>query len=125
MRAFHLLLLSLFLAGPVLAQGIETRPGAVVLFGNSGNCSQPATINFTKVQKATPEYRTIRSEGVRKGSARHDLLTSQMNARIERAVAAAADGEGRDCVVRKGDIKDKKGLSVVDLTQAVIGELDS
>ena len=115
----------LLLASVGLAQGIQTKRTAVVLYGSTANCSQPAKIDHKSVQKATPEWKTIRSEGVRKGSARYDLLISGMNRRIKSAVANAAEADNRDCVVRKGDITNANGLTVADLTQAVIAELDS
>lgn len=125
LRITTLLLAGIVCAGSAAAQGITTRAGAVVLFGSTGNCSQPSTIRYQRVQRATPEYKTIRSEGVGKGSARHDLLTAQMNKRIKRAVAAAAQAASRDCVVRKGDVQNADGLTVTDLTAAVIGQLGS
>ena len=115
----------LFLATFGAAQGIKTKRSAVVLFGSETNCSQPSTVDHKKVQKATAEWKTIKSDGVRKGSARYDLLISEMNGRIKKAVRKAATAESRDCVVRKGDIKDKSGLTVTDLTEATIDELDA
>jgi hypothetical protein len=114
----------LLLATAGVAQ-IKTKHSCVVLFGSTANCSQPATIHYKKVQKATEEWKTIRSKGVRKGSARYDLLITRMNKRIKAACAAAAKAESRDVVVRKGDIKHADGLTVTDLTDAVIAELDS
>ena len=46
-----------------------------------------------------------------------------MNRRIKRAPSSAADSEGRDCVVRRGDVKNSNGLVVTDLTSEVIAEL--
>ena len=119
------LLAVLLLTSCALAQGIKTKRGAVVLYGSVASCSQPATINYKKVQRATPEWKEIKSDGVRKGTARYDLLISAMNTRIKSAVQSAAQSESRDCVVRKGDIKDKGGLDVADLTDAVITEVES
>lgn len=115
----------LMVAIPASAQGVTTKRNAVVLYGSPATCSQPATINHQKVKKATPEWQTIRSEGVRKGSARYELLVSAMSARIKRACKSAAESAGRDCVVRQGDIKDARGLTVKDLTAAVINVLES
>lgn len=109
----------------LVAQGVTTTRNALVLCGSTATCSQPATIDYKKVKKATPEWRTIRSEGVRKGSARYDLLTSAMSSRIKRAAKSAAEANGRDCVVRSGDIQDSRGLAVKDLTAAVISALES
>ena len=115
--------LSLLLASSGFAQGISIKRTAVVLYGATANCSQPATINWTKVRKATPEWRRIHADGVRKGSGRYDLLISEMNHRIKRAASSAADTQGRDCVVRSGDVKNSNGLEVADLTSEVIAEL--
>lgn len=116
---------TLLLTSVSLAQGIQTRRDATVLYGSAANCTCPATIDHKRVQKATPEWKTIRSERVRKGSARHDLLVSAMNTRIKKATTDAAEKEGCDCVVRKGDIKNANGLKVQDLTSKVIEEMGS
>jgi Skp family chaperone for outer membrane proteins len=48
-----------------------------------------------------------------------------MNQRIKRLAQQVAQSSGRDCVVRKGDIGDAKGMEVTDLTDDVIGKIDS
>jgi hypothetical protein len=112
-------------AAPIAAQGVEVRSGAVVLYGSTSNCTAPSTIDYDRVKKATPEWKTIKSEGVTKGSARFELLVSEMNQRIKRLAQQVAQSSGRDCVVRKGDIGDAKGMEVTDLTDDVIGKIDS
>ena len=124
-RTATLLLAVLATAASTFAQGIEVKRRAMVLFGSTRSCSRPATIDYKRAQKATPEYRTIRSEGVRKGTARYDLLAAEMTRRINAAVARVAEADNCDCVVRKGDIKDRKGLKVQDLTSDVVDELES
>jgi len=116
------LLAGLLLVGAGIAQ-IKTKRGCVVLFGSTANCSQPSTLNYRKVQGATPEWKTIKSDGVKKGSARYALLISEMNSRIKTACATVAQTESRDCVVRQGDISNAGGLTVTDLTSDVIAEL--
>ena len=78
-----------------------------------------------KLEKKTPEYKTMKSEGVRKGSARYEILVAKMHKRIKRATKAAAEEAGCDCVLRSGDIKDDNGLAVSDLTEEVIEQLES
>ena len=112
-------------ANPIQAQGVVVKKGARVMHGSASNTSHPATIDLKKVEKETPEYKTIKSDGVRKGSARYEILVAKMNKRIKKACKAAAEAEGSDCVVRKGDIKDRRGLSVTDITEDVIDELES
>lgn len=107
------------------AQGIEVKTTAQVLYGSAANTSKPASIQYDKVRKATPEYKTIRSEGVAKGSARYDLLISEMNQRIKSAAERAAQAAGHDCVVCTKDITDAKGVSVTDLTDKVIELLET
>ena len=119
------LVAALLLAVVASAQGVTLRSNSVVFYGSPTTCSQPATIDYKKVRTATPEWQTIRSKGVRKGSARYALLISAMNSRLKRACQSVAEGAGRDCVVRKGDIKDSRGLSVRDLTKGVMSALSS
>lgn len=111
--------------GSLAAQGIETRSGAVVLYGNTARCSQPSQIDYRAVRTKTPEWKTIRADGVTEGSARYTLLVSEMNKRIARVCREVAEERGRDCVVRDGDVADAKGLSVVDLTAEVSKKLES
>ena len=123
-----LLLAALFGAlavSAVSAQGVELKASGSVYFGSASTCSQPATIRFTTVRDATPEWKTIRSEGVRRGTARYTLLVSEMSARIQRACRKIAEDDGRDCVVGHRDIKNNNGLEVKDITADVVGELES
>ena len=115
----------LLIATPVVAQGVEVKRAAVVLYGSATNTSQPATIDMRKVEKETPEYETIKSEGVEKGSARYEILMAKMRKRIRDAAKAAAEDASCDCVIRAGDIVDDHGLSPADLTKEVIEQLES
>lgn len=118
------LFLALALVSPSLSAQIEASSDSV-LHGSASNCSQPATIDYQKVAKRTPEHGTIRSEGVRKDSARYSLLMAQMKKRIKAACAKVAKENGYDCVVREGDVKDAKGKAVKDLTDDVVDALES
>lgn len=113
----------LLFASVGFGQGISIKRSGVVFYGATANCSQPASIHWNKVRGATLEWKTIHADGVRRGSGRYDLLISDMNGRIKRAAAAAADAADRDCVVRHGDVKNSNGLKVADLTNKVIAEL--
>lgn len=117
-------ILFLLAAAQTLAQ-VELKQDAVVYYGSASNTSAPATIDESKVREATPEWQTIQAEGVRRGSARYILLVAEMDKRIRSAVLRAALDGNRDCVVRKGDIANKFGKSVVDLTAAVLDALGS
>jgi hypothetical protein len=113
------------LAASAWAQGIETKSGAQILFGSAANCSKPATIDVDKVRKATPEWRTIKADGVPRSSARYDLLVAEMNQRIQSACKDVAQGGGHDCVLSKCDLADAKGLKVTDITDEVVRKLES
>jgi Skp family chaperone for outer membrane proteins len=117
--------LGIALAAVAAAQGIETKSGAQILFGSSANCSKAATIDFDKVRKATPEWKTIKSEAVPGNSARYDLLIMEMNKRIKDACKEVAQGGGHDCVLAKGDLADAKGQKVADITDEVVRKLES
>ena len=107
------------------AQGLELKSDADVLFGNADNCTRPAQIVYKKVRDKTPEWKTIRAEGVDAGSARYDILVERMEARIKRVVKALAKAEGCDCVVRKKDVVDTRGLDVIDITDDAVKKLES
>ena len=113
----------LVLAAFALGQGVDVKPGAHVLFGSHAATSRPASIDFKRVSRATPEWKTIRAESVQQGSGRYDLLIAEMNKRIRRAVIQVAEAEKRDCVIRRRDIKDARGLTVQNVTKAVIRQL--
>ena len=125
MTSAFALALAFACAVPATAQGVETKSDAVVYFGNASTCTKPATIDFKKVRKQTPEWKTIRSEGVRKGSARYSLLISDMTKRIKKLCKKVAQDEGNDCVLKDGSISDAKGLDVDDLTKNVVKLLES
>lgn len=124
-KAFLSVAVALLAATAVTAQGIELKSSAKIYFGTASTCTQPATIDVEKVRDATPEWKTIRSEGVRKGTARYSLLMSEMASRIERACRKVAEDDGRDCVVGEGGIKQDNGLEVKDITSAVVEMLES
>jgi hypothetical protein len=121
------LLASLLFAGllhsPLQAQ-VELKHGAVVYFGSETNTSAPAAIDEDKVREATPEWQTIKAEGVRKGSARYKILIAEMDKRIREVVREVATDEGKDLVVRDGDVSDAKGKDVGDLTGKVVEKLE-
>ena len=119
------LCLALAFAATAGAQGIVTKRSAAVLFGSAAQCSQPASIDLERVRKRTPEWKTIRAEGVRKDSARYNLLMSEMSQRIQRACKKVGEENARDCIVDRDDIVDDRGLEVVDLTDEVVDALES
>jgi len=109
-------------AAQAMAQ-VDLKQDAVVYFGSASNTSAPATIDETKVRKATPEWQKIQAEGVRRGSARYILLMGEMDNRIRSAALKVAGSTGKDLIVRKGDISDAKGKTVVDVTAKIIRDL--
>ena len=116
------LLVAVVSVGQALAQ-VDLKQDAVVYFGSASNTSAPAQIDETKVRKATPEWQKIQAEGVRRGSARYILLMSEMDNRIRSAAQTVAGATGKDLIVRKGDITDAQGKTVVDVTSKIIREL--
>ena len=103
--------------------GVDIRGDAKVFYGSSASTTQPATLDYGKVKKKTPEWKKIQSEGVRPGSARYQLLIADMHARLRRICKKVAPAEGCDFVVDEDGLDDANGLPVSDLTDAVIDEL--
>lgn len=102
---------------------VTLKRGAVVYHGSASNTTAPATVDETKVRDATREWQKIQSEGIDPDSAQGKQLIAQMNTRIRDAAKSAATAESRDLVARSGDISDKKGREVVDLTEKVVAQL--
>ena len=107
------------------AQGVELEKSSMVLCGSSSNCTRPATIDYETVRNATPEWQTIRSDGVRQGSARYALLMARVGQRLASVANAVAGDQGHDLVVRAGDIAGDRGQTVVDITDLILEELGS
>ena len=124
-RTARLLQSALFLLAmkaSLLAQ-VDLKDTAVVYFGSAANTTAPASLDETKVREATAEWQTIKSEGVRAGSARYLLLVGEMDKRIRDAVKSVAGEAGKDLVVRANDIENQRGREVVDITDKVVGKL--
>lgn len=118
--AFFAIVSLLSCAVPAAAQGVVLKNKAVVLFGESSNCSKPATIDIEKVAEKTPEYKEMKAQGLAEDSSRYKLLASAMLKRIKEACKAVAEDQGNDLVVRFGDVSNAKGLSESDLTTKVV-----
>jgi hypothetical protein len=123
-RLFLALLFLGLMVGGLSAQ-VTLERNAFVYHGSAANATAPATIDDDKVRAATVEWQTIRSEGIDERSARGRQLAAKMNKRIRAAVRAVASSQGRDLVVREQDIADDQGREVVDLTDAVVREIEA
>ncbi|MEO0478646.1 MAG: hypothetical protein AAF196_04120 [Planctomycetota bacterium] len=123
--AIQSLVAVLLLCAGLTAQGIEVKQDGVVLSGSPANCTQPATIRYDDARRVTPEWKTIRREGVRKGSARYSLLISEMNKRIKRLCREIGGDLGKDCIVREGDVDNDNGLTVADVTDDLVQAIES
>jgi Skp family chaperone for outer membrane proteins len=119
---FRSALVGLVLVAPLASQ-VTLKRGAVVFHGSASNTSAPATIEEVRVREATREWHKIQAEGIDPDSAQGKQLIAQMNAKIREAVKAVATAESRDLVARKGDIADRQGRDVIDLTDRVIAQL--
>jgi Skp family chaperone for outer membrane proteins len=119
------LLVSLVIAnlGGSLQAQVDLKSDAVVYFGSASNTTAPASIDEDKVREATPEWQTIKAEGVRKGSARYKILMAEADKRIREAVRDVASTNSKDLVVRSGDVSDAKGKDVIDITNEVVEKL--
>lgn len=120
--AFLLSLAVAILPGSLPAQ-VDLKSDAVVYFGNASNTTAPASVDEDRVREATPEWQTIRAEGVRKGSARYKILMAEADKRIREAVRDVALNRSKDLVVRAGDVTDAKGKDVADITNDVVERL--
>jgi hypothetical protein len=103
--------------------GVDLARTADVFCGSSFNCSRPAVFDYDRVRESTPEWKTIMAAHVQPGSARYELLNRTMHERLRERIRKVAAARKCDLVVRAGDIKDARGLEVVDLTADLTAEL--
>ena len=113
---------SAIVAGSATAQ-VSLNSGAVVYFGSASNTTAPATIDAVTVRDATPEWREIQTQGIRRGSARYKLLMTALDERIRTAVRRTSRIGKCDFVTRSGDIRDPQGKVVKNVTSLVIRHL--
>ena len=113
----------LTLSFQIFGQGIEVKTPNSVICGAPSISTRPGIIDYNKVEKSTKEYKTIKEEGVKKGSARYAILQSKMKTRIKLATQFVAQDENVDCVVRKGEVR-KSSYELKDLTDKVIEYLE-
>jgi hypothetical protein len=117
------ILATLLFAAFATAQGVELKTDAKVFYGSASATSQPASIDYDEVKKETPEWKTIQKDGVRPDSARYAILIAAMDKRLKTACEQVAKNEGRDFVCDEDGIENDNGLSVKDISKAVIKAL--
>ena len=129
-----ILLAGLLLALPVAAtaDAFEATPVATPVNGSdwvidsadhvSGvnsaqQISNPAKISYDSLMDDTSEMKELKKKGIKKDSARGQVLVSNAKDRVRRAAKAVMEAKGHCSVWKK--IKSKSKVQVTDLTEAV------
>lgn len=79
--------------------------------------TNPAKISYDSLMDDTSEMKELKKKGIKKDSARGQVLVSSAKDRVRRAAKAAMVAKGHCSVWKK--IKSKRGVKVVDLTEEV------
>ncbi len=72
-----------------------------IYVGNPANFEIPASVNYEKVVKATPEFKELRKMKIDKGSAQYWILVSRASEHAVRAIKNVAGDGGYDLVGEK------------------------
>jgi Skp family chaperone for outer membrane proteins len=83
---------------------------------------KPALVDAKTVFAATPEYKKIKSDSIKKESAEYRLLISGASSRFKNAVKRVMSLGGYDLVAETGAIT-VAGRSLPDVTQEVVDNL--
>ncbi|MBC8369127.1 MAG: hypothetical protein H8E25_03945 [Planctomycetes bacterium] len=98
----------------------KVRYGNANTFDPAGT-KKIATVRSTDIYDATPAGKTIKKEGIKKGSARYNKLIRQATATFKTALKKVANSSGYVLIVEQGGIS---GYSnVTDATAAVISAI--
>lgn len=110
----------LLLFGSVSLDTSMVRYGDVSKFEKTGTVSV-GTVRSTDVYDAIPAYKTIKKEGLEKGSARYSMLIGQATTAYKAALKKVAQDKKYALIVEEGGIS---GYSnVTDATAEIIKEV--
>jgi hypothetical protein len=98
----------------------KVRHGNASSFDPAGT-AKVATVRSTEVYNATPAGKTIKKEGVEKGSARYNKLIRQATSTYKAALKKVANGSNYVLIVEAGGISGY--TNVTDATAAIISAI--
>ena len=83
---------------------------------------KPALVDSKRIFDATPEYKRIADENIKKGTAEHKLLVTAASRRFKNAIRRVISLNGYDLVAETGAVT-VAGKTLPDITKEVIDNL--
>ncbi len=109
-------------AGPLSANWVISQADHVSGVSNALQITNPAKVSYDSLMKDTSEMKELKKKGIKKNSARGQVMVSAAKDRVRRAAKAVMTAKGYCSVWKK--ITCKTGATVPDITEAVRKKLN-
>lgn len=96
-----------------------------IFWGSAESFSKAARVDYEKVIKATPEFKTMKDDRVERGSGKYWILMSQASDRVVKALAHVGEETDYDLICASGYLKGlDPPVASDDLTEKVIEAME-
>ena len=96
-----------------------------IYWGNGDSFSKAGKVDYEKLIKATPEFKTMKDDKVERGSGKYWILMSQASDRVVKAVAHVGEKSDYDLICAKGYLGSlDPPVECDDLTDKVIEAME-
>lgn len=96
-----------------------------IYWGNGENFSKPASVDYTQMIKATPEFKKIKKDKIERGSGKYWILMSQASDRVVKALGHVGEKSDYDLICANGYLKSlDPPVASDDLTETVIKAME-
>ena len=106
----------------IAPEQIDTRQ---IYFGNAKSFEKPASVDYTAIVKATPEYSEIKKKKIDSTSARYWLLMSSASDHACKLISQVGEESDHDLIVSIGYLgKVTPPIEAEDVTKKVLEKLE-
>ena len=103
----------------------EKRDAQKIFWGSANSFENPAEVDYQKVVKATPEYKSIRKKKVESGTAKYWILISKASDHAIRLINEVGIESGHDLVAAQGYLGGlEPPIAAEDITALALKKLD-
>jgi len=103
----------------------EKQDEQKIFWGSADSFENPAEVDYQKVVKATPEYKSIRKEKVESGTAKYWILISKASDRAVRVINEVGIENGHDLVAAQGYLGGlEPPIAAANITGLALKKLD-
>lgn len=96
-----------------------------IYYGNAANFEKPATVDYTAIVKATPEYEEIKKKRIESGSAKYWILMSSASGHAVKLISEVGQESDHDLIVSIGYLgKITPPVPAEDVTKKVLEKLE-